>query len=128
MTGTAPDTFGVFGTTAVIVVTEPAALGSARGIADAEFAAVDLACSRFRPDSELSRLNRARGELAQISELFAALIAEALRVAELTGGGVDPPSGGALVAAGDERRLARPPRRAATGPRPPRARPRPRSL
>ncbi len=73
MTATATDTFGVFGTTAVIVVTEPDALGPARAIADAEFVAVDLACSRFRPDSELSRLNRARGEPAQISVLFAAL-------------------------------------------------------
>ena len=75
MTATATDTFGVFGTTAVIVVTEPTALGPARAIADAELAAVDLACSRFRPDSELSRINQARGKPMQISELLAALIA-----------------------------------------------------
>jgi thiamine biosynthesis lipoprotein len=106
MTATATDTFGVFGTTAVIVVTEPTALGPARAIADAELAAVDLACSRFRPDSELSRLNQARGEPTQISELFAALIAEALRAAELTGGDVDPTCAHALVSAGYDRDFA----------------------
>src|SRR5260370_39897067 len=98
MTATATDTFGVFGTTAVIVVTEPDALGPARAIADAEFVAVDLACSRFRPDSELSRLNQARGEAAQISVLVAALIAEALRAADVTGGGGAPAPAGAPAA------------------------------
>ena len=106
MTATATDTFGVFGTTGVIVVTEPAALGQARAIADVELSAVDLACSRFRPDSELSRLNQARGEPTQISELFAALIAEALRAAELTGGDADPTCAHALVSAGYDRDFA----------------------
>ena len=54
-------TFEVFGTTAVLLVTDPAALDDARAIADAELAAVDQACSRFRPDSELSRLNAMPG-------------------------------------------------------------------
>jgi thiamine biosynthesis lipoprotein len=106
MTATASDTFGVFGTTARIVVTEPASLTPARAIADAELAAIDLACSRFRPDSELSRLNRTHGELTQISELFAALIAEALRAAELTAGDVDPTCGHALAVAGYDRDFA----------------------
>src|SRR5260370_9753853 len=117
MTATATDTFGVFGTTAVIVVTEPDALGPARAIADAEFVAVDLACSRFRLDSELSRLNRARGEPAQISVLFAALIAEALRAAELTGGGFRPPPGAPLVASGYHPHFPWLPRRAAAAAR-----------
>ncbi len=102
----ASSTFGVFGTTAVLIVTEPAALGTARAIADAELAAVDKACSRFRPDSELSVINTSRGELAHVSELFAALIAEALRAAELTDGDVDPTCGAALAAAGYDRDFA----------------------
>src|SRR5258707_11436700 len=106
MTGTATDTFGVFGTRGVIVSTEPAALGQARAIADAELSAVDLACSRFRPDSELSTLNRARGEPTRISELFMALITAALRAAELTGGGADPTRGDAPVSAGPARAFA----------------------
>jgi FAD:protein FMN transferase len=105
MTSVAPamDTFSVFGTTAVLLVTEPAALPRARALADAELAAVDLACSRFRPDSELCRLNGSNGELTAVSELFTALIAEALRAAELTDGNVDPTCGQALVAAGYDR-------------------------
>jgi len=95
--------FPVFGTTAVLLVTEEALLGEARAIADAELAAVDHACSRFRPDSELSILNKTPGRLTRVSELFATLIAEALRAAELTEGDVDPTVGEALVAAGYDR-------------------------
>jgi len=96
-------TFKVFGTTAVLLVTDPAAESPARAIADAELAAVDLACSRFRSDSELFRLNALRGAITRVSELFAELIAEALRAAELTDGAVDPTVGQALVAAGYDR-------------------------
>jgi len=96
-------TFKVFGTTAVLLVTDPAAESPARAIADAELAAVDLACSRFRSDSELFRLNALRGAITRVSELFAGLIAEALRAAELTDGAVDPTVGQALVAAGYDR-------------------------
>src|SRR5258706_1814862 len=124
MTGTATDTFGVFGPTGVIVSTEPAALGQARAIADAELSAVDLACSRFRPDSELSRLNQARGEPTRISELFMALITAALRAAELTGGGVDPTCGNALVSAGYDPDFAHLGEGAATAAFPPRPVPR----
>jgi thiamine biosynthesis lipoprotein len=48
-------------------------------------------------------LNAADGALTPISELFAQLIEEALRAAELTDGDVDPTCGGALVAAGYDR-------------------------
>ena len=59
--GLARDSFDVFGTRAVLLVTEPKALGQARAIADRELGAIDLACSRFRPDSELTRLNDTAG-------------------------------------------------------------------
>jgi thiamine biosynthesis lipoprotein len=95
--------FAVFDTTAVLLVTDPVAGDQARSIADAELAAIDLACSRFRPDSEISLLNKNAGRLTPVSELFAELIAEALRAAELTGGDVDPTVGQALVAAGYDR-------------------------
>jgi thiamine biosynthesis lipoprotein ApbE len=95
--------WAVFGTTAVLHVTDDAVLTKAREIADAQLAAVDEACSRFRPDSELSRLNASNGALTHISELFTELIAEALRAAELTDGDVDPTCGQALVAAGYDR-------------------------
>lgn len=100
---TATDSFQVFGTNAMLIVTDAAALGAARAVADAELAAIDLACSRFRADSELSRLNQARGQLTHVSDVLATLVAEALRAAELTDGDVDPTCGQALVTAGYDR-------------------------
>ena len=51
----------VWSTTARLVVTDAGALGEARAIVDADLAAVDLAASRFRADSEVSRLHIAGG-------------------------------------------------------------------
>jgi thiamine biosynthesis lipoprotein len=102
----ARDTFGVFGTTAVLMVTSAEALSPARGLADTELAAVDLACSRFRPDSELSALNASGGSARSVSALFADLIAAALRAARLTDGDVDPTCGQALVGLGYDRDFA----------------------
>lgn len=96
----------VFGTTAVLLVTIPAALGPARQLADETLAAVDLACSRFRADSELTRLNASRGATMQVSPTFAQLIATALRAAELTSGNVDPTCARALTALGYDRDFA----------------------
>ncbi|HEX9065855.1 MAG TPA: FAD:protein FMN transferase, partial [Streptosporangiaceae bacterium] len=103
MTAPASDRFEVFGTTAVLVVTEPDALPAARARADAELAAIDRAASRFRADSELSLLNSRPGELVPVSELLADLLAEALRAADVTDGDVDPTCGTALNAAGYDR-------------------------
>ena len=100
------DTFAVFGTTAVLLLTEPAALRQARAIADRVLADVDLACSRFRPDSELVRLNAAGGRPLAISATFADLIAAALRAAKLTGGDVNPTCARALAGLGYDRDFA----------------------
>jgi FAD:protein FMN transferase len=103
MTWPATDRFRAFGTTAVLAVTDQRALAAARSLADAELGAIDEACSRFRSDSELSRLNTTTGEPLAVSELFAGLIEQALRAAELTDGDVDPTCGQALAAAGYDR-------------------------
>lgn len=100
------DTFEVFGTTGVLLVTAPGAVGQARKIADRLLAEVDLAASRFRPDSELSRLNAAGGRHIPISPVFADLIAAALRAARLTGGDVDPTCARALTGLGYDRDFA----------------------
>jgi FAD:protein FMN transferase len=100
------ETFGVFGTTATLLVSEPAGLGAARAIVDAELAAVDLACSRFRTDSELSRLNAADGAVTSVSEVFADLVEAALRAARLTDGDVDPTCAQALMKIGYDRDFA----------------------
>jgi FAD:protein FMN transferase len=102
----ATDTFSVFGTTATLLVSEPGTVEAARATADAELAAVDLASSRFRPDSELSRLNAAAGAVTRVSELFADLIEAALRAARLTDGDVDPTCGQALARIGYDRDFA----------------------
>jgi FAD:protein FMN transferase len=105
ITDVARDTFDVFGTTAVLLVTAgQKAANRARHIADRELAAVDLACSRFRADSELTRLNEMAGSGPQpISPLLADLLAAALRAAALTGGDVDPTCGRALAGLGYDR-------------------------
>jgi thiamine biosynthesis lipoprotein len=102
----AKDTFGVFGTTAVLLVTGHRDIGPARAIADEKLAEVDLACSRFRPDSELSRLNAAGGEPVTVSQTLADLLGAALRAAQLSDGAVDPTCGAALVALGYDRDFA----------------------
>jgi thiamine biosynthesis lipoprotein ApbE len=65
----AGERFGVFGASAALTVNPASALRAARALVDHELAAVDLACSRFRQDSGLSRLNGSRGAEVQVSEL-----------------------------------------------------------
>jgi thiamine biosynthesis lipoprotein len=56
--------------------------------------------SRFKPDSELNRVNGAHGRVVRISPLFASALRAALDAAAATGGLVDPTVGSALEAAG----------------------------
>jgi thiamine biosynthesis lipoprotein len=51
--------FTTFGTYGVLLVTRRSAVSWARAILAAELRAIDAACSRFRPDSELTLLNEA---------------------------------------------------------------------
>jgi thiamine biosynthesis lipoprotein ApbE len=64
------------------------------------------ACSRFRRDSELWRVNHARGRPVPVSRLFADALAVALDAAELTDGDVDPTCGRSLVRLGYDRDFA----------------------
>lgn len=108
--------FAALGTTALIRVSEPAALESARVLLEQELAAIDQACSRFRADSELAQVNRAGGRPIRVSPLFVAALQVALRAAEQTDGNVDPTVGRALRLAGYDRDFAL---IAADGPAPP---------
>ncbi|HVB43545.1 MAG TPA: FAD:protein FMN transferase [Streptosporangiaceae bacterium] len=94
------------GTFCSVLVTRPAALDAARATLSSELATIDLACSRFRPDSELSRLNRASGKPVSVSALFAQALRVALRAAEITAGDVDPTCGRSLVSLGYDRDYA----------------------
>ena len=84
-----------------VVVTDPSTLEIATAAVDAVVGAIDLACSRFREDSELSRFQVGDGRREGIvSPLLAQAIATALRAAELTEGAVDPTVGEAVRSAG----------------------------
>jgi thiamine biosynthesis lipoprotein len=91
------------GTSAVLVVTDPRALGRARAIVERELDLIDRACSRFRADSDLERVNAGAGRLIPVSPLLVEAVEVALRAAELTEGDVDPTVGNALVLAGYDR-------------------------
>ncbi len=101
------------GTLVRLVVTEPRCLPEATGMLEADLAAVDLACSRFRADSELSGLRTVGGRPVRVSPLLAEAIAVALRAARLTEGDVDPTMGAAMSAVGYDRDFGQVPR---TGP------------
>ncbi|XVU23742.1 FAD:protein FMN transferase [Actinoplanes sp. CA-054009] len=96
--------WNVWGTVARVVVTDPAATEEAAAIVRDELAAVDLACSRFRADSELRQVTP--GRAVRISPLLAELVAAALGAARETGGDVDPTIGAALCGLGYDRDYA----------------------
>jgi thiamine biosynthesis lipoprotein len=83
-----------------VIVTMPGSLRAAKAAVDEVVAAMDLAASRFRDDSELSRLNASPERDVTVSPLLAQAIAAALRGAELSGGAVDPTVGSAVRLAG----------------------------
>lgn len=89
-----------------IVVTRPDRLTAARAAVDETVAAMDAAASRFRGDSELSRLNASPDRDVVVSPLLAKAIEAGLRGAALTGGAVDPTVGDAVRLAGYDRDFA----------------------
>lgn len=95
--------FGAFGSKAVVAVTEPASLGTACSLVASHLRAVDLACSRFRPDSELMRVNARGGSPVSVSSLFVRSLRVALRAARMSDGLVDPTVGKQLREAGYDR-------------------------
>lgn len=90
----------------MVVVSDAHRLPSARVAVEGTVAEIDLACSRFRVDSELTALNRAEGRMTRVSPLLLEAVAAALRAAVITEGDVDPTLGGALVALGYDRDFA----------------------
>jgi thiamine biosynthesis lipoprotein len=88
--------WAVWGTTATVLVADDSHLPVARCVVAAELRMIDRACSRHRPDSELSRVNRAGGRPMSTSSAFCDALRAALRAAALTDGAVDPTVGEAM--------------------------------
>ena len=96
--------FAAMGTEAHVVVT-----GGPGGLAErarARVAEIEARWSRFRPDSELSRLNRRQGRVVVVSDDTFALVDRAVAAWRLTGGAYDPTVLPALRAAGYDRDFA----------------------
>lgn len=81
-----------------------------QGASDEEYTAVehlfadwDEAFSRFRPESELNRVNASASDTVLVSELFARVLRVGLGAARATSGLVDPTVGVAVEAAGYDR-------------------------
>jgi FAD:protein FMN transferase len=94
--------FDLWSTTGSVVVTDPSALAAAVEVVRAGLDEVELACSRFRPDSEISGLTAGRNRL---SPLLADLVGTALDAAEASGGLVDPTVGSAMRGLGYDRSI-----------------------
>jgi thiamine biosynthesis lipoprotein len=91
------------GTIAELVVTDGAALVAASELLQSELERIDRTASRFRGDSELSRLNAGAGTEMHVSAGLLEAIEVALAMAEATGGLVDPTVGAAMDRLGYDR-------------------------
>jgi FAD:protein FMN transferase len=102
----AADRWSALGTYVQLVVAGGEDLPAARAEAERLLDDVDRACSRFRPDSDLVRANRAAGSWVRVHPLLAAALRMAIAAAEETAGLVDPTVGAALEALGYDRDFA----------------------
>lgn len=76
---------------------------AASGTVEAVFTREELRFSRFRADSELSRVNARAGRWTEVSRPFEALLRFALERAKDTDGSFDPSALDAIIAAGYDR-------------------------
>lgn len=95
------------GTTALVAVLRPESLIRARAALEHELEAVDRACSRFREDSDLIRLNSSAGEHVAVTPYLLAALEVAVTAAAASDGAVDPTVGKALRLAGYDRTFSR---------------------
>jgi FAD:protein FMN transferase len=99
-------TFRAMGTDVTLLApvdANPATFDRASREVEQTFAREDLRFSRFRPDSELTRVNASAGRWVSVSPRFAAVTGFALEAARTTRGLFDPTVLPALIAAGYDR-------------------------
>ncbi len=111
--------WSLWSTYAFLAVSDAGALPSARQRADQVLSDVDGACSRFRPDSDLTRANHRAGRWTSVDPLLVAAVRVGLRAAELTDGLVDPCLGRSLISWGYDADIDTVRRRSGWGSRPP---------
>jgi FAD:protein FMN transferase len=98
--------FWAMGTEVTVIsdkTSEPDVFAAAEATVRTVFARDESRFTRFRDDSELSRVNRSAGQRTEVSEPFAEVLREALAGAAATDGLFDPTVLGALEAAGYDR-------------------------
>jgi thiamine biosynthesis lipoprotein ApbE len=100
-------TWKALGTSVHVLTTDPQELPAAEMAVKEILEDVDAAYSRFRDDSELTRLNASGGRTVKVSSLLATAITTALRAASVTHGAVDPTIGTAIRIAGYDDDFAR---------------------
>ncbi len=100
-------TMAAIGTIVTVVVTEQAKADDALALLADELRALDLACSRFRSDSELRLVEEyGAGRPVAVTPLLFDLMETGCRVAADTAGIVDPTVGSALIELGYDRDFA----------------------
>jgi thiamine biosynthesis lipoprotein ApbE len=100
------ETSRALGTKVVLAMSRPAALADASQLLAERLDEVDRACSRFRADSELVRLNAAAGRATVVGPLLYEAVETAVAAARATGGLVDPTIGRTLRLSGYDRTFA----------------------
>ena len=94
------------GTGLRVITTLPGAIERSRSAVDQVVQRIDLACSRFREDSEIQAANRAGGAEVTLSPLLNQAVERAMWAARWTEGAVDPTVGTAIRLAGYDRDFA----------------------
>jgi thiamine biosynthesis lipoprotein len=97
--GMARATFPAMGTTVEVLLPERE-LARGERIACQLFEEWEAALSRFRPESELARLNARAGELVEVSPLLLSVLQTAVQAAAATDGIYDPTLLGQIIAVG----------------------------
>jgi len=95
--------FDVFGSYGFLAVRNAGVLHRALALTRSVVAEVDATCSRFRDDSDLSRVNRTPGEWVEVRPLLVEAVRAANDAAACSDGLVDPLLGRSLVTLGYDR-------------------------
>jgi thiamine biosynthesis lipoprotein len=96
-------TFHGFGTTVGTWTTDPTLVAPLDLLMREWVDAVESACSRFRADSDISRINAAAGTPVEVGPVLIDALTAAVDMARLTAGMCDPTLGVAVVSAGYDR-------------------------